>query len=398
VVKVLHVIPAIAPRYGGPSSLIVPLCRALNSLPGVEVELATTNADGPGKEIDRNMIPTDFPVHVFPRVLGERWHYSPQLRKWLATHARDYDLVHSHALWSFASAATARACHAAGVPYVVSPHGMLSSYTWRRRPWKKKAYWYGIERPTVHHASAVHATSAEEAADVCALRPSARTFVIPIGVEPDAFTMPANRTNLRERCPQAVNGRPILLFLSRLHPKKGLVDLLLPALAKTQSNAVLAIAGGEDDRAPGHALEVQQTIARLQLQDRVIQLGAVDSQRRWAMFDGADVFALSSHSENFGIVVAEAMARGCPVVVTDAVESSAHVLAAGAGEVVPRDVAALTSALDRVLANPERRKQYGEAGRDYAQRHFRWEQIALQVEQMYQDCLQTSPSATEKGI
>ena len=151
-------------------------------------------------------------------------------------------------------------------------------------------------------------------------------------------------------------------------------------------NATLAIAGGEDDRAPGYENEIRRTISRYRLHDRVVLLGPVNGNERWALFDGADLFVLPSHSENFGIVVAEAMARGCPVVVTQAVESSNHVINAGAGVAVPTDVAVIAGTLDRILNNEQLRRDYGERGRVYASENFRWQSIARYVRQFYAEC------------
>jgi glycosyltransferase involved in cell wall biosynthesis len=388
-VKILHVIPAIAARYGGPSSMILPLCRSLNKLPGVEVELATTDADGPGGRIDASAIPTDFPVHVLPRLFSERWQYSQRLGQWLAANVAKYHLVHVHALWAYAAGAAARTAHNAGVPYIIRPAGMLSTYTFAQRKWMKGLYWWLMEQRTIKHAAAFHATSTQEAEAIRYFAPEGRIAIVPNGVEEAAWNKAVDRETLRQGCGTVLQERPIVLFLSRLHPKKGLVDLLLPAVARMRHDAVLAIGGGEDDRAPGYGLEVERAIQRLGLQNQVVLLGPVEQNRRWAMFDGADVFVLPSHSENFGIVVAEAMARGCPVIVTDAVDSSAHVQAASAGEVVPCNVPALASALDRVLASSERRQSYGEAARDYARQNFRWDEIAVLVEAMYRNCLPT---------
>jgi glycosyltransferase involved in cell wall biosynthesis len=212
-------------------------------------------------------------------------------------------------------------------------------------------------------------------------------MIVPNGVEESAWIEPTNRDALATACKLTACQRPIVLFLSRLHPKKGITDLLLPAFASMKVNATLAIAGGEDDRAPGYENEIRRTISRYRLHDRVVLLGPVNGNQRWALFDSADLFVLPSHSENFGVVVAEAMARGCPVVVADSVQSWMHVVAAGAGEVVPGDAANVATALDRVLSDTALRKRYGEAGRVYAERHFRWNQIAQQVQEMYWESL-----------
>jgi glycosyltransferase involved in cell wall biosynthesis len=385
--KTLHVIPAIAPRYGGPSNVIVSMVRALNRLGETRAEIATTDADGANGSIDCNSVPADLPVHWFRHTWSERWKYAVDLRDWLRQHTGDYDLIHIHALWSFSSSAAARAAVKAGVPYILRPAGMLSDYSWNHRGWRKRLYWWLTERHTIGDADAFHVTSDEEAAEVRALEPETPVFVIANGVDSAAFTTQKNTAELRRRCGPSAADKSILLYMSRLHPKKGITDRLLPAVAAMESTCFVAIVGGEDSHAPGFAREVMAAVDDLGLRGRVALLGEVTGDDRWALFDGADAFVLPSHSENFGVVVAEAMARGCPVVVTDAVQSSAHVAAAGAGVVVPGDVLSLASALDRILADGSMRISCSEAGREYAARSFHWDQIALQIRQMYEDCL-----------
>lgn len=383
--RILHVIPGVARRYGGPSTVIGPLVAALNRLPDITAEIATTDADGPGGRLTTSDTPAGITTHLFRRGFSERWKYSRELGRWLDIHAGDYDIIHVHALWSYPSSAAAVAARRASVPYIVRPAGMLSPYTWGRGAWKKRLYWRLFERKTVFGAAAFHATSIDEANEIRAVRPEANVVVIPNGVEDCAFTAPVNPNELRRRCGPAADGRPILLFLSRLHPKKGLTDLLLPAIARNKRDAFLAIVGGEDEHAHGYEAEVRQTIARLRLSDCVGLLGPIEAGERWPLFDGADVFVLPSHSENFGIVVAEAMARGCPVLVTHGVQSHEHVTRAGAGLVVPATVAAVTDGLDRLLVGD--RDATRERGRAYARVHFDWDRIAEQLASVYRGLL-----------
>ncbi len=128
-------------------------------------------------------------------------------------------------------------------------------------------------------------------------------------------------------------------------------------------------------------------VANLKLNHRVAFLGAIPHAERWGLFDGADLFVLPSHSENFGIVVAEAMARRIPVVVSDEVQSSEHVTAALAGRVVPLDVDALARALDDLLGDPAGRAAAGERGSHYARSHFGWDEVAGKIRSLYEDCL-----------
>src|SRR5216683_1153294 len=144
--RILHVIPAVAPRYGGPSTAIVSMCEALNRLPEVQAEVASTDADGAGKRFE----PYDWPagntkLHLFPHELSERWKYSNALRIWLNKHVGDYDVVHVHAAWSYSTAAACRSARRCGVPVVYRPCGTLSDYTWSLRPARKWAYWLLLE-------------------------------------------------------------------------------------------------------------------------------------------------------------------------------------------------------------------------------------------------------------
>src|SRR5262249_31641129 len=140
--RILHVIPAVAPRYGGPSAAIVPMCEALNQCPGMTVEVAATDADGPSGRFDPAAWPAERTrLHLFPRERSERWKYSGTLREWLDCHVPEYDVVHVHAAWSYSTSAACRAAHRHGIPVVYRPCGTLSAYTWSLRAPLKWTYW-----------------------------------------------------------------------------------------------------------------------------------------------------------------------------------------------------------------------------------------------------------------
>jgi glycosyltransferase involved in cell wall biosynthesis len=385
--RALHVIPAVAPRYGGPSASVLPMCAALARRPGLRVEVATTDADGAAGRLTAADLPAgDVPVRLFRRDWSERWKYSRGLAAWLRRHARDYDVLHVHAVWSHATAAACRAARRAGVPVLLRPCGMLSDYSRRRSAWRKALYWRLVEQPNLAAVRCFHATSTAEGHELEGLGLDVPAAVIPLGVDPQAWSAPRNADALRERC-RAAGDRPVLLFLSRLHPKKGLTDLLLPAMTRLRSGAFLAVVGGPDEHAPAYANEVRAAVERLGLSGRVALLGPAPPAERWALLDGAAAFVLPSRSENFGVVVAEAMARGVPVVVSDAVQSCEHVAAADAGPVVPLRVEALADALDALLAAPELRQGMGRRGQDYARRHFAWPAVAERIAAAYESCL-----------
>jgi glycosyltransferase involved in cell wall biosynthesis len=384
--RVLHVIPGIAPRYGGPSAAIMPMCAALSLVPGLHVEIATTDADGAGRALTREEVPPcPAQVHLFRRDFSERWKVSRGLGAWLWRHAREYDLLHVHALWSFSTAAACAAARRHGVPVVIRPCGMLSDYTWSRSPWKKRLYWLAVERRNLAGARWVHVTSPAEADEVAALRlPSAvGTAVIPQGVDDAAWHVEPWPEYLRQRCGDRAGDRPIVLFLSRLHPKKGITDYLLPAFARLKGDAFLAIAGGPDEHEPLYEAQVRAAVERLGLSERVALLGPVPPEERWRLLDGAAVFTLPSHSENFGIAVAEAMARGVPVVVSEGVQASEHVVRAGAGRVVPLEVDVLAGTLEDLIENPGDRAAMGRCGREYGRSRLSWDRVAKDISGLY---------------
>lgn len=381
--RILHVIPAVAARYGGPSTAIWPMVRALREVEGFDVEIATTDADGPNGRLTVDQLPTDAGVvHLFRRHKGENLKYSRDLNIWLQLHTGDYDLVHVHSNWNYPVVAACRAARRARVPYIMRPCGMLSQYTWNKSRWKKRAWWWLCERKNIRSAAGFHVTSEAERQEVLRLGVDAPVEVIPLGISNDAWETPVEPDWLRTQYPQA-GDRPIVLFLSRLHPKKGIVDLLLPAMSKLQSEAFLAIVGGEDDHAPGYRLQVEREITRLHLRDRVVLLGPVPPHRRWAAFDGCDLFVLPSHSENFGIVVAEAMARGKPVVVTTGVQFADHVTESEGGAVSQPDIDELSNHIDDWISHESRRIHAGNAGREYIRWNFTWEHVAKRLTKMY---------------
>ena len=380
--KVLHVIPSIASRYGGPSSAIRGMCGALSQA-GIEVELATTDADGPDASLDPMEVKFDWPVHMFRSVRSEQWKYSPGLRDWLRDNLRRFDLLHVHGVWSYAGRVASRAAIASDVPYIVRPAGMLSEYTFKRGRAKKWAYWNLVEKKTMRKAAVIHATSSGEMDDVRSCLPLAKVHVIANGVHQDAWKNPP----VRNVDFVGKASTPQILFLSRLHPKKGVLDYLLPAFERMHSTAQLTIAGGKDSHAPSYAEQVRLAIEYSPCRDRIKLVGEVVPSDRWGLIDAADLFVLPSHSENFGIVVAEAMSRGCAVVVTDRVQSCEHVDRAGAGRVVRLDVAEISNAMECLLADRSELSTVGKNGAEYARKNFDWSLIAQKIINMYRLCL-----------
>jgi len=221
--RVLHVIPAIAMSYGGPSKAVFDTCRALRKA-GIEAEIATTNADH-NEDIDMpGEVPANVggvPVYFFHRQM--KWSYKPSwgLTRWLRQNIASYDLLHAHALFSYSTAAASFLARTRGVPYIISPHGMLGPWPLQKRRRLKRIYLNFIEKANLESAAGVHFTADGELRKSVAVGRS--NFVLPYIVE-----LPNGHQDQR---PLNESSTPRILYLSRFDPKKG-IDLLAKALGR----------------------------------------------------------------------------------------------------------------------------------------------------------------------
>ena len=372
--KVLHVIPSAAPVDGGPNLAVRAIARGLASR-GISVTVAATNAAGDAT-LD---VPLDIPVvdggvdyRFFARTVPGSWKFSWPMTRWLWSNARRYDVVHVHALFSYATIPGCRAAAHAPVPYVVRPLGTLSEWSLGHRSWKKRPYYTLLERSHLAHAAAIHATSAAEARDVERLGFGDRARVIPLGID----VAPVHRMR------DTAVGRPLrLLFLSRLHEKKN-VPVLIRAVAAVCASAALelTIAGDGDPRYRDDLVALTRELA---VGDRVRFVGHVDGDAKRKLLDRADCFVLPSAHENFGLAVAEALGSALPVIVTPGVALAPMVADADAGVVVDANVPALASALAWAAAHGALLPQMGERAWNLARRDLSWDASCSRLTQLY---------------
>ncbi len=386
--RVLHVIPSVGPLRGGPSVMVRAMARGL-ARAGLEVHVVATDDNAR----DRLRVPHATPVledgvtyRYFPRQT-RFYTFSWPLTRWLARHVRDYDLVHIHALFSYAAAPAAYWAARAEVPYVVRPLGTLSRWGMEHRhPWLKRLSLCLVERRILCGAGAVHYTSQQERVEATELGVRAPNAVVPLGIDLTPFAELPPRGWLRERVPGSA-GRPVALFLSRLDPKKGL-DLLLAAFTHARSrrpDLVLVVAGSGD---AGFEQGVRRHATRLGLGDSVYWAGFLSGKEKLAALADADLFVLPSYSENFGTAVVEAMAAGLPVVISDRVGIHREVAAARAGLVVPCEQEAVADAMLRLTVDSALRGELGAHGRELARRRFSIASMTDNLLGMYGDVLQ----------
>lgn len=351
-IRVLHCIPAVWSASGGPTRAVVEMCRAVSDVdPQIVVDIATTDygVDSAWLTHLQSRLPSRSRLLVFRQSgwLDKGW--SIRMAKWLWTAVKSYDVVHTHALFSSNSSACAWIARHRRVPYVMRPLGTLSPYTFSaRKRFLKRLYFGMIERRLLNDAFAVHFTADLEERKASRHGLRARPVVIPI---------PYNGAHVP---PQARDDATVL-FLSRIHPVKGLL-VLLRAFAQVlahKSNAKLIIAGAGSKPFED---QVRREVVVLGLSDAVEFLGFVDGEAKSALLSRATIFALPSFQENFGMAIVEALASSIPVVITREVDLWPDVSEFGSGIVIQNDVAELTAALLRLLADPSLRDEMGRNG------------------------------------
>ena len=379
--KVLHVIPSIGPARGGPSVVIRTMTRSLAAA-GLEVHVATTDDNGSSRSAGPKTLPTiedGVRYWIFPRQTSF-YLFSLPLTRWLRRHVSEYDVVHIHALFSYAAAAAAICARIAGIPYVVRPLGTLNQWGMsnRRRRLKKLSF-HWIESRILKGAAVVQFTSEQEALEARQLNVLHHHVVIPNPVD---FTAPADqiRGEFRSRHPEFTD-KTLVLFLSRFDKKKGL-DLLFPAFAsvlKVRPEAILILAGDGD---AAFVSTLRDLSRRLGIESSVRWTGFLGGEEKRALLADADLFVLPSYSENFGVAAVEALGAGLPVIVSDQVGIHAEISEAGAGMVVACAVPPLEAALLELLSDPRIRRRMGDNAIRLARR-FSPDTVAAQLVETY---------------
>lgn len=370
--RLLHVVPTYLPavRYGGTIHSVHGLCSAL-ARAGHEVSVMTTNVDGPGESdvpLDRPVPLDGVSVRYFPSRLMRRLYVSTPMARALPDAVRRADVVHLHSVFLWPTLAAARAAREAGVPYVLSPRGMLvRELIGRRSAWVKRAWIALFERQTIEQAAAVHCTSELEREELLALGLAPRaTFVVPNGVN-----LPSGRV--------APSSDDTVLYLGRINWKKGL-ERLIEAMRHVP-RARLVIAGNDEEGLTPRLRELAEAAG---VAGRVGFTGYVEGATKDKLLDEAAVLVLPSVSENFGNVALEAMARGRPVVLTRDVGLAEAVRAAGAGLVCDGAPESLASAIRALIEDPARRAAAGAAALALARERYGWDRIAAEMAREYE--------------
>ena len=386
--RVLHVVASYLPavRYGGPIVSVHGLCRALAAR-GHDVHVFTTSVDGPQDSDVPHGAPTlldGVKVWYFRSTQFRRLYWAPAMAAALDAQIAGFDVVHTHAVYLWPNAAAIARARRSGVPYVMSPRGMLEKDLIDKRSPLWKALLIGFfERRYLEGAAVVHVTSRREAEELSRFGFNLRSVVeIPNGVD----TAGADLSRPPSPAVADILQRgPFVLFIGRVNWKKGL-DRLLAALALAPQ-VRLVVAGNDEDHYQ-HQLEAQA--ARLGIADRVCFTGGVRAADKTALLRASQFLVLPSYSENFGNVVMEALAVERAVLLTPEVGIAPAVAEHGAGLVVAGTPAALAAGLVSLAADAARRDEMGRRGRELVDRRFRWSAVASEMEHVYQSICRTA--------
>jgi glycosyltransferase involved in cell wall biosynthesis len=389
--KVLHVLPSLSYKLGGPTQVALNIVRTLRDA-GIDAEIATTNDDEVGVldvPIEQRIDYEGVPVWFFPRLARlKAFIPSMGLTRWMVNHLNQYDIVHNHYLFCYAPTVAGKLAQYHQIPYVASTIGQLTPWALQQSRLKKQIYGRCIERSILNRAAAVHCTTAAEAEDARRFGISAPALVLPLGVNfTPGIVNAAER--LRDRYGLSTDGK-IVLFLSRLHEKKR-PDFLLRAFAQLNPKSHgyhLLLAGSGDASYCDRLKELTDTLG---IAHSITFTGFVAGPDKDLLLQGSDLFALPSYSENFGIAVAEALAAGLPVIITPDVQIAPDISAARAGLVVTDDLDEWTNALSQLLNSSELRIQLGHNGQHLATTKYSWPKIAEQLGQSYAEILAGQP-------
>lgn len=376
--KCLHVTPSFYPAtyYGGPIHSVHGLCNALAMIPGVELRVLTTDTAGPAAS-DRLAVagfPTRYPagyeVYFCPRMWAPDVAPGLLYRLWRMV---DWaDIVHITGVYSFPTIPALLACRILGKPVVWSPRGALQRWERTSRPALKYA-WELVCRALIDRRKCIlHLTAEPEAEDSTRRIPGVRTVVVPNGVAIPGLAVRVTRQE---------SDRLRVLFIGRLHPIKAIENLLQAVASMAPGTASLTLCG---DGEPGYGQGLRALAAKLGFGDTVRFAGHVEGEAKMRAFEDADLCVVPSYSENFGIVVAEALASGVPVIASTGTPW-AGLEQHGCGLWVNNDPASLAAAImslsHRDLA------AMGAAGRTWMETEYGWAVIGHRMAEVYSDLL-----------
>jgi glycosyltransferase involved in cell wall biosynthesis len=390
--RILHVIPYMHPRAGGPPVAVEKFIRESNTV-GCVSEIVTTSlfCDSDASALLKRL--NGFATTTCLAQRGAGLLLSQTARQKILERIQLADIVHVHTLWNPINTLVRRGCAASSRPYVLMPHGMLDPYSLKVKRWRKSTYFWAAERKNLRAAQRLIYTTPEEAelaARQIAYLP--KSAVVPLGGDAPAAGLEDLAAEFLTKFPVA-RGRRQVLFLGRLDFKKGLdrVFAVLPSVFSAFPDLLFTIVG---DGSPTFVRTLKKMAAAHGFEQNVLMTGMLLGPLKWAAYASAELFLLPSRQENFAITVAEAMQMGLPVIISDRVNTWPYVKESRAGVVLPDNEieAELGNSLVMLLQNRCVAKSMGKRGQEFARAHLTWTRAAVCLLSCYKEVLEDWPA------
>lgn len=380
--RILHFIPSLHTSVGGPARAVIDLCSAL-ALHGHEVTILTSNAGQapPAWRTAGDKIPR---LAVLPRTRLPACTYVGAALQTFRSMVMKHDVVHVHGVWEFANVQISRAASSLRKPYIVSPRGMLDSWSVAQKAWKKQAYLAACGRSWLAGAATIHLTADAELDQSSRWFPRAIGTVIPNLLDLGPYRSLPCAEAIRQQLSRTLGDRPRLLFLSRIHEKKGL-DILIRAcgLLKRQGHATSLVVAGDGE--PQYVAQLKSLASSENLgAEDIAFLGMITGPDKLALYQACDLFVMPTQQENFGFVFVEALSCGLPIVTTASVDLWREFKSSGAAVIVERTAAAFAAAIVELLQPTRQLQQMGAQGRSWALDTFDPRKTLAMFENMYE--------------
>ena len=358
--KICHYLPSLNLNDGGPPRSVSFICKEL-ALLGHDVTILTSQKD---KSAD---------IDIFSKINRTNCIGKKSLQNFFMSN--HFDLVHTHGIWLLNTHHVNNIVNKLGIPLIISPRGMLEKWSINHKRIKKFIAWHLFQKKDLKIADAFHATALSECLSIKKKRFSQKIYCIPNGVHPLANNEKKSQVSENKK----------ILFLSRINKKKGL-DFLLEAWAKVSAEEwILQIAGNDDD---GTINYIRERINKKDLIGRVELLGPLGEEQKKLAYAKAGLFILPSHSENFGIVVAEALSYGIPVITTKGCPWQ-ELEEYKCGWWISLSISSLINVITKAVnLSDQERERMGEHGRALIKNKYYWGNIAKEFQQMYAEVVQ----------
>ncbi|MEB3122095.1 MAG: glycosyltransferase [Snowella sp.] len=388
--KILFVIPALGSVYGGPSQCVLDLAEVLGRQ-GVDLDIVTTTANG----ANCLNIPTQiwmkenfYRIQYFSYSNFIDYKFSWSLSRWLFQNISNYDLVHTHAIFSYPTLPAHLSCRLYKIPYLMTPHGMLEPWALCYKSRKKKLYFNLFEKPSLQRASAIQILASTEAINVKQLGLKSPLVLVPNGIYHNDFQELPNSEIFYQKFPETRN-KTLILFLGRIDPKKGL-DLLAIAFEKVHAQfpeTHLVLAGPDNIN---FSPTVKAYFSEVNCLDSLTFTGMLTGNLKYATLAAADIYVAPSYSEGFSVSILEGMASGLPCVITTGCNFP-EATREKAALVVDIDSTQIGNALLWCLAHPEESKKMGDRARKLIFEKYTWNNIGKIMIETYKNIVNKNP-------